>query len=275
MSMDISDAFIKQYESDVHMAYQRMGSKLRNTVRSKANVKGASTTFQKVGKGTAVTKARHAEIATMNIDHTPVECTLADYYAGDFIDKLDELKTNIDERMVVAQSAAAALGRKSDELIINALDSTSNTISEGGTALLTTGKINTVFSYFGDNDVPDDGGRYWTVNADQWTDLLGITAFSSADYVGIDQLPYKAGMAAKIWMTFLWSTHSGLPKSGNIRKTFAYHRSAVGHASGAEVQSEINYVPTRVAHLATSMMSQGSVLIDTTGVYEVQAYEAA
>jgi hypothetical protein len=273
--MDISDAFIKQYESDVHMAYQRMGSKLRNMVRVKANVKGSSTTFQKVGKGTAVTKARHAEIATMNIDHTPVECTLADFYAGDYIDKLDELKTNIDERMVVAQSAAAALGRKSDELIIAAADTTTNVTTESSTAVLTLGKINTVFSHFGENDVPDDGGRYWCVGPDQWTDLLAITAFSSADYVGIDQLPYKAGMAAKIWMTFLWNTHSGLPKASNIRKTFAFHRSAIGHASGAEVQSEINYVPTRVAHLATSMMSQGSVLIDAVGAYEVQAYEAA
>lgn len=273
MSMDISDAFIKQYESDVHMAYQRMGSKLRNMVRVKSNVKGSSTTFQKVGKGTAVTKARHAQIATMNIDHTPVECTLTDFYAGDYIDKLDELKINIDERMVVSQSAAAALGRKSDELIITALDTTTNITTEASTNRLTTGKINTVFAHFGNNDVPDDGGRYWIVGPTQWTDLLGITAFSSADYVGIDQLPYKAGMAAKIWMTFLWSTHSGLGVASNIRRTYAFHRSAVGHASGADVTSEINYVPERVAHLATSMMSQGAVLIDNIGVYEVQAFE--
>ena len=33
--------------------------------------------------------------------------------------KLDELKMNIDERRVVASAGAYALGRKSDELIIN------------------------------------------------------------------------------------------------------------------------------------------------------------
>jgi hypothetical protein len=53
----------------------------------------------------------------MNLDHQPVTCTLADYYAGDYVDKLDELKTNIDERGVIAQSGANALGRKSDDLI--------------------------------------------------------------------------------------------------------------------------------------------------------------
>lgn len=274
MAIDISDAFIKQYESDVHMAYQRMGSKFRNTVRVKNGVKGSSTTFQKVGSGTASQKSRHGNISPMNIDHTPVECTLGDWYAADYIDKLDEIKTNIDERMVVAQNAAAALGRKTDEMIVTAMDTTTNTQTEGGTARLTTTKINLEFVRFGENDVPDDGQRYWAVSPDQWTDLLGIAAFSSADYVGPDQLPYKAGMAAKVWMTFMWWQFSGLPEAANIRKTFAYHRNCLGHAIGADVTSEINYIPEKVAHLATSMMSMGSVLIDATGVGEVQCYAA-
>ena len=44
MSTSISTAFIKQFESEVHMAYQRMGSKLRNTVRQVNNVKGSQAT---------------------------------------------------------------------------------------------------------------------------------------------------------------------------------------------------------------------------------------
>jgi len=40
MANTIDQAFIKQFETEVHMAYQRMGSKLRNTVRS-TNVSGS------------------------------------------------------------------------------------------------------------------------------------------------------------------------------------------------------------------------------------------
>jgi hypothetical protein len=36
----------------------------------------------------------------------------------------------------------------------------------------------------------------------------------------------------------------------------------------------MNYVPEKAAHLATSMMSQGAVLIDNFGTYEVQTYDA-
>jgi len=35
----------------------------------------------------------------------------------------------------------------------------------------------------------------------------------------------------------------------------------------------VNYIPEKAAHLVTAMMSQGSVHIDTRGVYEVQIKE--
>ena len=108
-------------EADVHLAYQQTGSKLKSTVRSKNNIVGYSTTFQKVGKGTASVKARHGLVPVMNLDHEPVECMLYDYYAGDWVDSLDELKTNIDERRIIASAGAYALGRKTDDLIISAL----------------------------------------------------------------------------------------------------------------------------------------------------------
>lgn len=57
----------------------------------------------------------------MSLDHSPVECELQDFYAGDWVDALDELKVSIDERRVIANSGAYALGRKTDELIIEAL----------------------------------------------------------------------------------------------------------------------------------------------------------
>lgn len=53
---DISVAFTKQFQSEVKLAYQQSGSKLRNTVRTQNNIVGASTVFNRIGKGTASTK---------------------------------------------------------------------------------------------------------------------------------------------------------------------------------------------------------------------------
>lgn len=132
MSTSIDQAFIKQFEREVHEAYQRQGSKLRNTVRTIGNVNGSSAVFQKVGAGTASTKSTNSLVPVMNLDHSNIEVILEDYYAGDWIDRLDELKINIDESQVIANAGAAALGRKTDELIINALaTASSNTIADG------------------------------------------------------------------------------------------------------------------------------------------------
>ena len=277
MSASIDQAFVKQYQAEVHEAYQRMGSKLRATVRSKAEVRGASTVFQKVGRGTAAAKARNGVVPVMNIDHTNVECFLQDYYAGDWIDRLDELKTNTDERAVVANAGAYALGRKTDELIIAGLDSAtreaigvvSGTTDADG---LTRAKVLLAFEALGEADVPDDGGRYAVVGWKQWSELLLIPEFANADYIGNDELPWK-GTQAKRWLGALWMPHSGLTRNGLLRYCYFYHKTAVGHAVAAEIATDITWHGDRAAHFVNTMMSQGAVLVDGTGVVRMRAKE--
>jgi len=274
MSTSISTAFIKQFEAEVHMAYQRMGSKLANTVRQTKNVKGSQARFQKVGTGAAVTKNRHSEVPTMDIAHTTVDVTLADFYASDYVDTLDEMKTNVDERQVLAQSSAAALGRKTDQLILDVLDAGTNSNNiVHGSAALTLAKTLAIYEAFGDADIPDDGQRYFVVSPAGWADLLAIDQFSNADYVGDAQLPFAGGMTAKRWLGFMWFTHSGLTKASTTRNTHAYPKSAIGLATGADIKTEVNYIPEKVAHLTTSYMSMQAVAIDPLGFMQVEITE--
>ena len=265
MANTIDTAFIKQFESEVHMAYQRMGSKLKNTIRNQ-QVSGNVVRFQKIGSGTASTKARNGNVTPMELVHTTVEATMADFYAAEFIDKLDELKTNIDERQAVAKSSAAALGRKTDEIIYTALDAGANAtqINDTGSAI---GKadILTLFETFGAADLPEDGQRYLAMSPAGFADLFNIDEFASSDYVGDQNLPFAGGMTMKQFMGFNIFSTSAITAGKNI----AYHTSAVGLGINSDVKTELNYVPEKVAHLATSMMSMGATVIDDNGIYEV------
>jgi len=265
MANTIDVAFIKQFESEVHMAYQRMGSKLKNTVRNN-NVSGSVVRFQKIGSGTASTKARNGNVTPMELVHTTVEATMADYYAAEFIDKLDELKTNIDERQAVAKSSAAALGRKTDEIIYTAMDAGANATQINSTAAaVDKADILTLFETFGAADLPEDGQRYLAMSPAGFADLFNINEFASSDYVGDQNLPFAGGMTMKQFMGFNIFSTSAITAGKNI----AYHTSAVGLGINSDVKTELNYVPEKVAHLATSMMSMGAVVIDDNGVYEV------
>lgn len=272
MSVSIETAFIKQFEREVHGAYQRTGSKLRNTVRVINDVNGATCVFQKVGKGTASTKASNAMVPVMNLDHTSVEVQLQDYYAGDWIDRLDELKMNIDERQIIAQAGAYALGRKTDEMIIDAL-AAATTSTSGNTVGMTKSKLLEAYELLGAKEVPDDGNRFCIVGVKQWSELLGIEEFSSADYVGQNELPWQ-GSQAKKFLGTTFMVHSGLPiDNDGVRSCFWYHKTAVGHASGSDVQTDITWHGDRAAHFVNNMMSQGSGLIDVDGIVEIPCDE--
>lgn len=271
MSTTIPQAFVKQFEAEVFQAYQRTGSKLRGTIRTKSGVIGSSTVFQKIGKGVASTKSRHGNVPVMNLDHSNVEVALADYYAGDWVDKLDELKVNIDERQVIANAGAYALGRKTDDMIINALNGTANNVAVNASGL-TLVKIQAALEMLGNNDVPDDGERYAVVGWKQWSDLLAMKEFASADYVGPDQLPF-AGTQAKRWLGTLWIPMGGLPLATTTRTCFWYHKSAVGHAIGADVQTDITWHGDKAAHFVNNMMSQGVGLIEGNGVVAIKCAE--
>ena len=272
MSVSIDQVFVKQFEADVHLAYQQMGTKLRSTIRSKSGVVGKSTTFQKIGKGTASTKSRHGIVPVMNLNHTPVECTLQDYYAGDWVDALDELKVNIDERRVVASAGAYALGRKTDELIIDAMNTATTYVGDYSTGLTKTLILSAV-EKLNEKDVPDDGRRFAVVGVKQWNELLGIAEFSSADYVGSD-LPFVTGGEVKRWLGITWLMHNGLPLSSSThRDCFIYHASSVGHACGQEVKTDISWHGERAAHFISNSMSQGAVLIDADGIVRVKCGE--
>jgi len=278
VSVSVNTAFIDQFASETKLAYQRMGSKLRGTVRTVMNVNANTYRFPNLGSGTANTKARQANVTPMNLAHTNVTATLSDYYAPEYIDVLDEFKTNESVRSDYAESAAAALGRQEDQLIIDALDATGNTVVNGGTNI-TLAKIQARSETFNENDVPQDD-RYWVIAPNQVSTLLTLEAGTGNHFIYSNRdisnsTPLTSGTVIGQWMGFNWIMHSGLPLSGNIRSTFCYHKRAVGHAIGKDITASIDYIPEKVSHLVNAWLSMGSIIIDDVGVAQVDCDETA
>jgi len=287
MSTTINNAFITQYERDVHDVFQRDGSVLKPTVRYKSDVVGSVATFQKIGTGVATTKARHGTITPMNQTHTAISTTLADFYAGDWVDKLDEAKINIDERMAIARGGAKALGRKVDSQIFTTLDSTSQstvTIAVGTSAAVRNGLLGMIKALIA-NDAYDPGNMYGVMSPTLWAMASTISEFASSDYVGTDGMPYKGGAAVgnyKRWAQVLWTVHSGNPGvATSTSKVFLWNKTAVGYAAGktpanlagtmsgeTSIGADITWHGDRAAHFVNHAMSGNSVMIDDGGVIE-------
>lgn len=287
MSTSIDTAFIRKYEAEFHAVFQRTGGYLRVAVRTKDNIEGKSTTFQKIGNGTATTKARHGVITPMNQDHTAIECTLADFFAGDYVDKLDEAKTNVDERLAIAQGGAWALGRKCDDQILTALDATTQTA-----ATITLSSIpairNSFIAWVGkldSADVPNDGMRFGVLSPIAHQFLMLVDQYQNADYREfiMGDMPNDSGANMYRFRYYLgvnWIVHSGVVAAGTASaKCFVWHKNAVGYATGAHsenkaqdagntVSADVQWIGPRYAHWVNHAMSGGACLIDDTGVIE-------
>ena len=266
MANTISTSFIAQYNSDVQLAFQR-GQLLRGTVRT-ATADGSTYIFQKIAAGNATDKARNGDVVPMNPTHSTATATLTDKYAPEYIDKLDILKQNIDERAAMIQSAVLALQRHADSQIVTVLDGTGASVYEPlGATALTIAKVAAVFyGYLFAADVPDDGQVTAAIGWKQYGELMQLQQFSGWEYAG-GKFPWLSGAQAVRWMNVLWIPTSGLNTGGTTyRKCYAYHKTALGHAIGQEIQTEINYVPQKVAWLVNAFLSMGAVEIDSTGI---------
>ena len=292
MSTSITTSFVTQYSNDVHEVFQRRGAHLLNAVFHQPDVVGSTARFHKIGTGSATTKARHGTITPMNQSHNAPQCTLADFYAGDWVDKLDQAKTNFEIRQRYASGGAMALGRKIDSQITTEL----NTSTQTSTAFTLTSKATVQASALEwaetlwDNDVPNDGEVYAVTTMRAWAQLMTIDGFSSADYVGSDGLPFMTGPSVGIgkwkdWMGVKWAQHTGLPGKGtSTADMFMWHKSAIGYASAAAagniagngaVQADITWHGDRAAHWVNHFMSGEACLIDETGVIKVEFDDTA
>lgn len=285
MSTSIDQAFITSFEAKVHEVFQRQGAYLKDAVRLKTDVVGATAVFQKVGKGVATTKSRHGTIVPMNQDHTAPSTTLADFYAGDWVDKLDEAKININDRDVIASGGAQALGRKVDDQITTVLDTTTQTpititLTNKGTVLATL--LEWVEGLWA-NDVPNDGQVFAVMTPRLWSQAMTLEQFNRAEFVSADGMTFKAGPSIgrgkwKDWMGVKFKMQTGLPgATTSSGKAWAWHMTAIGYAiaksagnvAGREsVSADITWHGDRAAHFVNNMMSGNAVMIDDTGVIE-------
>lgn len=279
MSRTLSTAAIASFDGDVKHAYQDMG-KLRDTVRVKTGVVGSTHRFPKLGKGMATKRVKQTDVVPMNLQHSNQTATLEDWNAAEYTDVFDEAKTNISERQELAGSIAKAVSRREDQLIIDALEATTTTLTVassvgGANTDLNVAKLRRASRLLGDNGVGEDEEITYVGSYIGRESLLGETETTSADYNSVRAL-VNGDIDSFLGMMFKWlatRAEGGLDLTSGDRSTFAYAKSAVGHAIGMEQRMEVNYIPQKTSWLANMLFSAGSIEIDAGGVVDVTCDE--
>ena len=275
MSMGLSVIAQIEFDNQVKAAYQAAG-KLRCHVRLKSGVVGGTATFYRSSRGVATPRLPQTDVTPMGTSYTPVVATLTDWNAPEYTDVFDQQKTGVQERGVVANNIAMAIGRREDQMILDALDAANASANiVHGSVGLTDAKMRRAQAIFDARAVPM-GKRKMAISARAKEDLLGDARFSSRDYVEsyvirTGKLPPIYGFDIEIIEE---RDEGGLPLASTTRTNFAWDADAIGLAVGLETGVKVDWIPEKTSWLANKLFVAGAVPIDPLGVLEIETTEA-
>ncbi len=247
----------------------------------RTGVTASTHKFPKIGAGVAQVRVPQTDVTPLNVSYSQATVTLTDYIAAEYSDIFNQAKVNFDERQELVQVVGKAIGRRSDQMIIDALaaSGTSLTVatSIGGSATnLNMAKLREASRLLNTANVPAED-RFILIHASQLSSLLSETAVTSSDFNSV-----KALVQGDIntFMGFTFNvigdrSEGGLTGggSGSTRKVYAYHKMAIGMAESMAIRSEINYIPEKTSWLVSSMFSAGAIAIDAGGCVDITCTE--
>ena len=222
---------------------------LRGAARTRTGVVGDTVKFPKLARG-QLQFVFHKLTLHLSMHVFQVSVSMTDYVAAEYSDIFNQQKVNFDERQELAQVVGNAIGRREDQIIIDALDAASagstvaKTVVTSGTAAasnLNVGKIIAAKKALDAKNVPPTD-RHFVIHANNLAGLLGDERAVSGDFQTL-----RALVSGEINTMMGFRFHvigdrdeDGLPLSSNDR-TVCFHRSALGVGVGI-AQTEINYI---------------------------------
>lgn len=277
MSTQLSNNLITIFDSEVKHIYQSEGFSLGNTIRKKT---GRAKTFKFPVYGSLIAEehvpGKQAEI--QNAEQKQTVVIAQDRRIVSATDKFENLQVNYDDRQEAAKAQAMAMGRDSDQLIINALadSTTTNVVTESGTAGLTLEKLKSAVEMLENKEI-DLSQCTFLGTVKQKQELLDNIKATSKDYVSGS--PLEKGTFEEFLGigNFVWignRKEGGLPiDASKMRSNFLYHHDSVGLGEVLGFETRTDWDATLGADLIQSYYSAGAGEIDSTGIVSMQCYE--
>jgi len=279
MSTSISTSFVTIFDAEVKQAYQNDRA-LAGTVRERSGVQGNTYKFNKLGSGVANLHIPQSDVTPMNLTHTQATATMSDYNAAEYSDIFTNGKVLFDERAELVKAVSMAVGRRMDQLVIDALDGagTSLTVANsigGSTTNLNVDKVLEAKKLMDQQGVPAED-RFFLCHANNMAAFLDDSDVKTID-VNTTKALAQGTVDSFLGFKFIMvgdRTEGGLAVDGSSDRTcLAWHKNACGLAINMDKKTEINYIAEKSSFLVNSMFSAGSVGIDTAGIVEITCRE--
>jgi hypothetical protein len=229
-----------------------------------------------MGKGLANQKSTSDLVTPMDVSHDFAVATLSNWNAPEYTDMFDAQDVNFDEKQELASTIASSLGRRCDQLIIDAMDTLpggqayASTVAAGTTGL-TMDKVIQAQVALRAQGVPNSD-LFAVINADGLKGLLNDEKATNADYQNVKALVNGEidSLAGFKFITIENRAEGGLTVAANVVDSYFFNRDAVGLAIGIDMKTDVDWIADRTSWLCNGMLKAGAVSRDASGIVKVK-----
>ena len=237
--------FVEQYKSNVRHLYQSKGFKLKPAVTPEGRIEGLTVHWPYFGTMDMQKRQRGSQTPPANPAQGMLSATLQDYDLLYEIQYQDLTKMTANEQAASSAAAAKAVGRQSDAIIFEALNTASglSTIGDGTTdwdlfqAMMATEALQ-------DDDQVDDDNLFAFIPY-RWFNIMNTyKEFNASEWVG-SALGFPTGVRVKNWNGVNWISLAKKEliagAASNTSYGFIWDRGAVGYSSNYEGTTNIQW----------------------------------
>jgi hypothetical protein len=275
MSKVLSSVAVTEFDSLVKHAYQNAGL-LKGAITVRNNVVGDTYKFRNMGKGLANQKSTSDLVTPMDVSHDFAVATLSNWNAPEYTDMFDAATVNFDEKQELASTIASSLGRRCDQLIIDAMNTLPGTQAyaatvAAGTTGLTMDKVIQAQVALRAQGVPNSD-LFAVINADGLKGLLNDEKATNSDYQNVKALVNGDidSLAGFKFITVENRAEGGLTVVANVVDSYFFNRDAVGLAIGIDMKTDVDWIADRTSWLCNGMLKAGAVSRDASGIVKVE-----
>ncbi len=269
-SQAFADMFLLNYQGS---------SRLKGVVRELHGLVGSSYKLKYMDR---VAMQEHgvfgADIPRTSVVTTAPEISFKDYQLKLVIDEFEQLNFNADALASYSQDHAKAIGRREDQMVIDAVVAGATKSVAAAGANMSVEKLREARALLGRDEVDSDE-IYIVMHWDQMDALLGQTEYTSSIFNMAKPLVDPAGnngpfSGFKIIVIGDRPKEGGLPKTGDVRTCIAFAKEAVTLGYRMDPKVTMTPVPQNARVETLSLLSAGAVVGDARGTVKILCDEA-
>lgn len=265
-----------KYRSEFIDGFAQTESLLMDRCVEEGMVAGASVVFDVADlSGELPERGVDGRLARLSANDSQVTATLKEYGGRFEITDFERFKSQSDERQKMNKRIYARANRRLDRIYIAELANATTSWNSGTAITVDVATIQKIIATLAQGQVPiTPEDVTWIVTPQMYGKLMGISQFTSSDFVASKPFAGNAGHFSnqrkiKSWADIGWMSSPLLPGVGTATATtFIYHRNAFGcakpssamlYTAGFDEKDHFHYAAGTIK-AATKILQNGGII---------------